>query len=251
MSNAHFKLPNVVDLVTKSDVKKHLKITKVLQSIPTSIAIEITSIFNYILDEYSSSSKKLKQPWMLKIPQNMHDARSIYLEGKHAVVTNLPYPEINDIDEHSSGRQYFEIPDMSFYKKGLHKKGDTINEIIKTEQCRDISKSIHERGENNNETLNILLMRWSDDFEPTSSNKKNRNNGMWILTVGIMKPKPTGLSSKNTFVVSLGKKGDDHRIIEDKLASDIQTFNNDDTKWFIPRISCQKKGKNLCLRMPW
>ena len=36
MSNAHFKLPNVVDLVSKSDVKLHLKITKVLQSIPIS-----------------------------------------------------------------------------------------------------------------------------------------------------------------------------------------------------------------------
>ena len=254
MSNAHFKLPNVVDLVRKSNVKIHLKITKVLHSTPTSVSIEITSIFKFILDEYSTTSKERKSPWMLNIPQNMNEARSIYLEGKHAVLTNLPYPEINDLNEHSyinideiikhylySGGTYLEVPDISFYEKGLH-KGGSVNKIIKTQRCRDISQSIYERGENNDDTLNMLLLRWSDDFEPTSSNKKNRNNGMWILTVSIMKPKSTGFSSENTFVLSLGKKGDDHRIIEDELASDIEKFNNDNTKWFFPR-NCSKKKR--------
>ena len=52
-----------------------------------------------------------------------------------------------------------------------------------------------------------------------------------------MKPKSTGFASENTFVLSLGKKGDDHCIIEDKLASDIEKFNSDNTKWFMPRNS--------------
>ena len=135
MTNTHFKFPNVVDLVSKSDAKIHLKITKVLQSIPTSVLIEITSIFKYVLSEYSFSSKKYESPWMFNIPQNVNEARSIYLEGKHDVLTNLPYPEINDINDHSyddideivkhywySGGQYLEVPDISFYEKSLHKR---------------------------------------------------------------------------------------------------------------------------------
>ena len=94
MTNAHFKLPNVVNLVSKSDLKIHLKIPKNLQSMTTSVSIEIKSIFKYILSEYSSSSKKYETPWMLNIPQNVNEARSIYLEGKYAVLTNLPYQEI-------------------------------------------------------------------------------------------------------------------------------------------------------------
>ena len=47
-------------------------------------------------------------------------------------------------------------------------------------------------------------------------------------------------SSENTFVLSLGKKGDGHSIIEDKLASDTEKFNDDNTKWFFPR-NCSKK----------
>ena len=97
-----------------------------------------------------------KSPWMLHIPQSMNEAISIYLEGKHDVLNNLPYPEIIDVPEHSyinidkiikynlySDGQYLEVPDISFYEKGLH-KGNTINEIIKTQQYRDTPK-----GDNN------------------------------------------------------------------------------------------------------
>ena len=51
---------------------------------------------------------------------------------------------------------------------------------------------------------------------------KNRNNGMWILTVSIMMPKMTGQHSENTFTFSMRKKGDDHRMIEDEFASDLE-----------------------------
>ena len=82
---------------------------------------------------------------MFNIPQNVNEARSIYLEGKHDVLTNLPYPEINFISEHFyvdideivkhclySGGQYLEVPDISFCEKGVH-KGDTFSKIIKRE----------------------------------------------------------------------------------------------------------------------
>ena len=102
---------------------------------PTSVSIEITSIIKNILSEYSSSSKKYESPWILNFPQSVNEARSNYLERKHDVLTNLPYPEINDINDHSyddideivkhywySGGQYLEVPDISFYEKSLHKR---------------------------------------------------------------------------------------------------------------------------------
>ena len=63
-----------------------------------------------------------------------------------------------------------------------------------------------------------MLLCWLDEFEPTSSNIKNRNNRMWILTVRIIKPKMTVQHSENISSLSIGKKGDDHRIIEDEFA---------------------------------
>jgi len=101
ISNAHFKLPNVAELVSLSDVNTQLKITKVLQSIPSSITEEMTSIFKDILEKCCSKSKMQRTPWMLGIPQNMNVARSTYLEGKHAVIPNLPHPLIQDLNDHS------------------------------------------------------------------------------------------------------------------------------------------------------
>ena len=141
--NAHFKLPNVVELVSISVVNTKLKITKVLHSIPSSISEEMTSIFKDILDRYCSNSKMRKSPWMLSIPQNMSVARSTYIEGKHAVIPNLPHPQIQDFHDHSyvnieeiikhylySGGDYLEVQNITFYQKGLD-KAYNINEILK------------------------------------------------------------------------------------------------------------------------
>ena len=77
---------------------------------------------------------------MLHIPQSKNEARSIYMGGIYAVLTNLPYPENNDVQEHAcikidkiikrylySSGIYLEVPDISLYEKGSH-KGDTIHE---------------------------------------------------------------------------------------------------------------------------
>ena len=257
ISNAHFKLPNVAELVSISDVNTQLKITKVLHSTPSSISEEMTSIFRDILDRYCSNSKIRKSPWMLSIPRNMSKARSLYLEGKYAVIPNLPHPHIQDFHDHSyvnieeiikhylySGGDYLEVPDISFYKRGLD-KASNINEILKCHRCNEISKEIDSKNEHNEETLNLMLLRWSDDFEPTSSNKKNRNNGMWILTVSIVKPKMTGQHSENTFTLSMGKKGEDHQIVEDQFASDLEKFNNNNLNWYLPKNSTKKKKVRL------
>ena len=67
--------------------------------------------------------------------------------------------------------------------------GYCVNEILKIQQRRDITESIQRYRDNNEDTLDILLLCCSDDFKPDSSNEKNRNNGMWTLAVSIFKPK--------------------------------------------------------------
>ena len=49
---------------------------------------------------------------------------------------------------------------------------------------------------------------------------------MWILTISIGEPQMTGQHLKDTFTLGMGKKGDNHRVIEDQLASDLEKFNN-------------------------
>ena len=92
ISNTHFKFPNMAELVSVSEVNTQLKIIKFLQSIPSSFTEEMASIFKDILGKYRSNSKMRRSPWVLSIPQNMNVARSTSLEGKRAVIPNLPHP---------------------------------------------------------------------------------------------------------------------------------------------------------------
>ena len=74
---------------------------------------------------------------------------------------------------------------------------------------------------------------------------------MWILTVSIIKPKMTGQHSENTFSLKMEKKGDDHRVIEDEFDSDLEKFNNNNSRWFLPKNSTHKKSEIIYICMPW
>ena len=56
--------------------------------------------------------------------------------------------------------------------------------------------------------------------------------------MSFMKERNTGKYSENTYVVSVGKKGDDHSVIEDLLSSNLDSLNTSNNKWF----SCSERG---------
>eukprot|EP00957_Ditylum_brightwellii_P056519 4285031-Ditylum_brightwellii.AAC.1 len=50
---------------------------------------------------------------------------------------------------------------------------------------------------------------WGDDFDPSGSNKKNKNNA-WVLTLTFMKRKDQFYNSNNKYIIALREKGIDH-----------------------------------------
>ena len=68
-----------------------------------------------------------------------------------------------------------------------------------------------------NEQLQIKFMHWSDDFEPTTGNKANRGNGIWVSTMILLSPAVTKESVYNTYLLSIGGNGDEHNLVERQL----------------------------------
>ena len=62
-------------------------------------------------------------------------------------------------------------------------------------------------------TIDFLLTCWSDDFEPYNI-KSNKGGSVWVMTVSIYLKHANKYSSNNTYVISMGKKNDDHGPIE-------------------------------------
>ena len=66
---------------------------------------------------------------------------------------------------------------------------------------------------------------------------------MWILTVSVMSEKNNGKETKNIYIISMGRKGEDHNIIEDDLSESIIKFNSNNEKWFSSPRHNYKKWK--------
>ena len=56
------------------------------------------------------------------------------------------------------------------------------------------------------ELLQIKSMRWSDDFEPTTGNKINQENGIWVSTIRLLSPAVTKESVYNTYLLAIVSK---------------------------------------------
>ena len=250
VSYAQFQLPNISHLVRDTDIILQLRLARMFQQLSPQNSDNLCNIFCSIINEYCDESMFTKIPWICKIPQTIQQARSLYKDGKYALIPNLPHPTIHKLSSHSfvyiedivkdflfSGGDYLEVPPSSFYDNNLVQP---CNPILLTNRCQEISYAI-KTSDTFEDTIHLLLLRWSDDFEPSSSNKKNRSNGMWILTVSIMSEKNNGKHTKNTYVISMGRKGDDHNVIEDELSESVIKFNSNNEKWYSsPRHNYKK-----------
>ena len=97
---------------------------------------------------------------------------------------------------------------------------------------KNIIKNIHEPGtETSDEAKHLMIVRWSDDFEPNNV-KKNKGNSIWTFSVTLISDVDHHHSEENTYILSLGPKNSDHTVIERKFLSDLRAINNDSSKKF-------------------
>ena len=93
-----------------------------------------------------------------------------------------------------------------------------------------------------NDTIDLLLTRWSDDFEPYNV-KQNKGNSIWVFSVTIYTKHDKKHSSDNTYIVSMGLKNDDHDPIEKLFVEELNNINNDSS------LQYYRKGKKRPVRV--
>eukprot|EP00957_Ditylum_brightwellii_P161560 12300950-Ditylum_brightwellii.AAC.1 len=80
--------------------------------------------------------------------------------------------------------------------------------------------------------LHIDFAIFSDDFDPSSEAKSNRNN-VWICSAVYLSPCNEKKTSANTFVVSMSKKGENHNIVFKNIAEEIEKINDDRQMFYV------------------
>ena len=100
----------------------------------------------------------------------------------------------------------------------------SIREIISDALARGIDLSL-QIEDDLHKRVEIKVMRWSDDFKPITGTKTNRGSGIWISTITLLGSKKH--DKNNTYILGVGKRGDDHNQFERIVQTDIEHINND------------------------
>jgi hypothetical protein len=174
---------------------------------------------------------------LCKAPLDYQYLRSTYLEGKDALISNLPRPRVIGLAGHSymslreivahhlafSGPQELSCWDSH----PVVGDGQSIKSIF---ECAIAQQAFTEAQSVNHfcTSFPVLFTKWSDDFEPNSQAKSNRGSA-WVCTITFCLP--PGCTRPATYVVALGDKDLDHSIVETEFNKEYNDLTSGE-QWF-------------------
>ena len=124
-----------------------------------------------------------------RLPLSFKELQTRFVFGSSSVQENLPHPMVHDLGDHS----YVSITECLRHHlaHGIttlpleHFEGTNVSNISQSKRAQVVLNRALSNNEKNEETiLPVLLLKWSDDFEPNSS-KQNRSS-VWISTVTVL-----------------------------------------------------------------
>ena len=133
----------------------------------------------YFNDQLKNTSYADK--WRCELPTTSNLIRKFYKQGKYAIHNNLPHSSVNSVHGHS----YVSLKDIIQDSLANDNKfepiynpptTDAITCLNESSFCQDLDRKFSP----NNDTIDLLLMRWSDDYDPYNV-KQNKGNSIWVF----------------------------------------------------------------------
>ena len=229
--------------ISREDIQLHLCYSRLSYNLGPSdrqLLCKLTqSIITHVTRSVHHQSQKNEQKYtsgdkvdvyqQTTIPTTLMDIRQQYLEGKNAIVTNLPKPFIHTT---ATNHAYVRIKDViqHFFAYGsspefLSKFSNESNTLVSyPSECQQV-KNIYEHMNNKDNDIDgvseILITEWHDDFEPNTQSKQNRGS-VWILSVTILSTRDIKNSQHYTFPIAIGEKNSSHEDVLSIFYDDIQ-----------------------------
>ena len=173
-------------------------------------------------------TKKKPDKDMISVPTTKQALRSLFCEGKNAVICNLPHPEIKTEGDHAYLLPSECVADLMAHGVLDTDPGETLHQVQSLAECK-IAKAITAK----NEELgykSIFLSLWSDDFEPNYS--KGNRGSVWLCTMTIQTAKSGTPRLNNVYPLVVGAKGGDHQKVMRIVLEDIRKLKRKDDEDF-------------------
>ena len=237
---SQYNLNNIAALLDTSEVYCHIRLAYLfLTQNPTQCEMT-TCVLQYLHPHLSPSF--FRRRWACTLPLDLATMRRCYTEGKNSIMNNIPYPNILDVDHHSYVPLTEVIQDclandhnVCDLNKCVLEPDNINNRVEKIWESRiatEIIEKIRETNDPDDETMHLILLSWSDDFEPNNIKQNKSGNSIWTFTVTIISEMSFNQSEENTYIISLGPKNADHSNIEKRFYADLDDINGDTEKYF-------------------
>ena len=168
-------------------------------------------------------------------PSDINAARRLVLSGPNSILKNFPVQRVFEIPGHAcvSLLETIRIAaghglkfNFLFDAKTKLRNEDGLNGTeAATDLFWDVEKAMKADGQNTEQRKNTnvgCIYFWSDSFLRCFI--KQKENSVWILTVTICPPESEKSTGMNTFVLAMGKSGEDHTKVIEHYINECQSL---------------------------
>jgi hypothetical protein len=229
VGQSQFKLGIVGPDLNCNEVDMHLSIACLVGSITSGQRDKLATVLRQVVavTQQQCSDQRVTSKWTTQVPTTPAELRAKYVEGKYALLPNLPRPPVHIVGDHAYVSLKDCVADLlghglevdSIERVGSDIKVTRISNSLRAQRILDNSQKAH--GET--DVLTLYITEWSDGFEPSLSIKGNRGS-CWIKTVTISPPPNKLHSLSHTYPIALGHDGDNHEEVEEKFAAELLSF---------------------------
>jgi len=232
VGRSQFQLSVVGVELRRDEVEMHLNIAGLVSSITSGQREKLAKVLEQVVTvarRQCSEDVKRSSTWSTRVPTTSYELRAKYVEGKHAILPNLPRPPVQQIGEHA----YVSLKDcvadllghgLNVDNINLTRGAVTVTKISETQRAQRILDNAGKAAKSSSNLFALYVTEWSDGFEPSLSIKGNRGS-CWIKTITIAPPPDAIHSLSHTYPIALGPDGESHEEIEEKFAEELLSFS--------------------------
>jgi hypothetical protein len=218
----------------------HRRVMLSLSSNPDFNASQLQTISNALTQENNRVITECQIPYSIfrvtRLPTKYSEIRKYYIEGKDAVVPNLPCPKARMLEDgiHAyisplelvshylawgQGNQTCLLPDP--------KQSNSVNCYHHSTHAQTITHHINSTINASSELtlfpLILFLTDWQDEFD--KNNIIRNKYQIYLRTLTILMQGKQGILEKHTFIVALGSKGDSRYTLDRAYNEDLKKLS--------------------------
>ena len=204
-----------------------LNITHFCSSLTQNQQKDFASIIASVLNPDSFTSTRP--------PMSFNDINKFYISSQSSIFKNIPSPNIFEFDNHAcvsiesiiNHMLAFGVELNTINLQSNYKEASLSNQSIETtKEVKHIVQTVKEQIPNVEQTnpIVIYVILWSDDFEANHT-RKNRNS-TWLKTITVCPPSSQSTSSKYTYPIALGRKGQSHDVVNNFFNDELKRISS-------------------------